>query len=316
MGRVGKSALVKNVWNSDFENDFVIWVTVSSSTRIWLQRSIAREIGMHFDETWDEEQAKQEIYRNLVPRRYLLVLDDVWNVESNGLLSVLGVRDPFERSSKIVVTSRRKFSTELNLFMKVIKLTFLLEEESWDLFRRYAFRDHKHISNTPEVERSAREFARACRGHPLVLKACGVAMVGKLEPEEWKFVTGLSANRDMHPETEREIFNCLRTSYEALSRSLQLCFLYFASFLENHIILTTGLIDLWTAEIIDPSKSLGKTMDVHICIDCCLVEKVEGHSLNRIRKCKMHQMLRLLVINIIEKEEKEEQCLFQAGQDK
>ncbi|GLJ38408.1 hypothetical protein SUGI_0782050 [Cryptomeria japonica] len=330
MGGAGKSLLMKCVWSSEdvqnsFENDALIWVTVSTGQISWLQRTIAEQIHMTFDQTWTEEKGKTEIFRHLETKRFFLVLDGVLPNESDRFLSHLGVPPNNSNGSKIVVISRHKSDLKkISPDMPLISVELLSEKDSWKLFKRYAF-GSSTIESTllPEVLDTAKKIASKCHGHPLALKAFAAAMAGQTDPRQWRLALGQTeADYSFfvnHTDAERRIFECLRSSYESLSPILRIAFLYFAAFPENHKVRTADLIDLWTAERLITAKSPSK-LDaqgrwlLNIMIDRCVVEGVEAGSLDRVRKCKMHPMFRHLATHILEKEdEDDERCLFRAG---
>ncbi|GLJ54527.1 hypothetical protein SUGI_1171040 [Cryptomeria japonica] len=70
IGGAEKSLLLQCMWNNEdvqksFENDALIWVTVSSGQISWMQRTIAEQVHMAFDQTWSEEKGKAEIFWHL-----------------------------------------------------------------------------------------------------------------------------------------------------------------------------------------------------------------------------------------------------------
>ncbi|GLJ38407.1 hypothetical protein SUGI_0782020 [Cryptomeria japonica] len=92
MRGAGKSLWMKCVWNSDdvqksFENDALIWITVSSGQISWLQRTIAKQIHMTFDQIWTEKKGKAEIFKYLQRERFFMVLDEVFPNASDHFLS-------------------------------------------------------------------------------------------------------------------------------------------------------------------------------------------------------------------------------------
>eukprot|EP01018_Ginkgo_biloba_P027853 Gb_08988 [translate_table: standard] len=302
MGGVGKSLLMKCVWNSDkiqqsFQDDFLIWVSLKTGPWAWLQRTIAKNIDLDFNSAWTEEEARCEIFRRLEGKRYLMVLDDPSPDQSEEVLWRLGVPPKRSAGSKIVVLSRYENDLRrMKADMPVHKVTPLSDEYGWDLFQRHAFGTTDSVLQ-PQVEQAARSLAKKCDGHPLALKTVGAAMAGERDPQQWHLAAArrsTGADRDTtffssHPLEERKILRCLRSSYESLSPTLKLAFLYFAAFPENHVIRTTDLIDLWTAEGLLRAESpsdlgaLGRRY-LNIMIDRCMVEGIEVFPLEEINE--------------------------------
>ncbi|KAJ6752326.1 hypothetical protein OIU85_002728 [Salix viminalis] len=111
MGGVGKTTLLTQINNESLKtpNDFeiVIWVVVSRDMRTsTVQESIRREIGFP-DDIWNNKSFDERatvILRALSNKRFLLLLDDIW--EKIDLYN-LGVPVPnMDNGSKVVFTTR------------------------------------------------------------------------------------------------------------------------------------------------------------------------------------------------------------------
>jgi disease resistance protein RPM1 len=108
MGGVGKTTLVDHVYKTvKLDFDAAAWVTVSKSyQREDLLKRIAREFGIVIDATNMEIRSLVEIIRKyLGGKRYILVLDDVWekDVWINNIMEVF----PTNCTSRFVLTSRK-----------------------------------------------------------------------------------------------------------------------------------------------------------------------------------------------------------------
>lgn len=85
MGGIGKTTLVKNLNNllessSVMESfDIVIWVTVSKDMDlIRVQSQIAKRLNLVFDAGESREGRAMKLHQTLMRRKFLLILDDVW----------------------------------------------------------------------------------------------------------------------------------------------------------------------------------------------------------------------------------------------
>jgi disease resistance protein RPM1 len=108
MGGVGKTTLVDHVYKTvKLDFDAAAWVTVSKSYQGEdLLKRIAREFGIVIDATNMEIRSLVEIIRkHLGGKRYILVLDDVWekDVWINNIMEVF----PTNCTSRFVLTSRK-----------------------------------------------------------------------------------------------------------------------------------------------------------------------------------------------------------------
>eukprot|EP01018_Ginkgo_biloba_P024539 Gb_04767 [translate_table: standard] len=287
MGGAGKTALLQNVINS--------------------------HPGALDDHLTDEE-VQQFIYGTMRERRFLVILDDIWE-GSEDLVEFLLV--PRKRDSKIVFTTRdRRLLSRMGVRYKVT-MKPLTQEEGWELFKIYAFRADRYIV-TEEIEKIAKKIAGECRGLPLAIKVIGAAMAGERDPEQWQVALEKLQNADtLYPQQEEGLFQRLRLSYDALNSTLKACFLYFAAFKEDAVIDVAEISFLWNYEgffgTIRPYDFLGPGRGLlNSLVDRCLIDVISEDRKGQVRSCKMHDVLRDLALRI---SGQEENYLFRAGRD-
>jgi hypothetical protein len=109
--------------------------------------------------------------QKLTRKRFLLVLDDVWNEKRDQWINL---QTPFNygaQGSKVLVTTRSKKVT-VTLSNKMLQLEQLQEEHCWKLFVKHAFQneDPKIYIDFKEI---AKRIIRKCQGLPLALKTIG-----------------------------------------------------------------------------------------------------------------------------------------------
>eukprot|EP01018_Ginkgo_biloba_P041032 Gb_22369 [translate_table: standard] len=214
MGGAGKTALLQNVLNSHsvqnrFADHLIIWLTVSQNPSVIslqriLARSIAKQIRVALDDDWTDEEVQEFIYGTMKERRFLVILDDIWE-GSEDLVEFLRV--PRKRDSKIVFTTRdRRLLSRMGVRYKVT-MKPLTQEEGWELFKIYAFRADRYIV-TEEIEKIAKKIAGECRGLPLAIKVIGAALAGERDPEQWQVALEKLQNADtLCPQQEKDYFN-------------------------------------------------------------------------------------------------------------
>lgn len=111
MGGVGKTTLFKKIHNKFAgiagEFDTVIWVVVSQGATITkVQEDIAQKLHLCGDEWTKQNQSDRaaEIYSGLKKKRFVLMLDDIWEKVD---LEALGVPEPNrENRCKVAFTTR------------------------------------------------------------------------------------------------------------------------------------------------------------------------------------------------------------------
>eukprot|EP01018_Ginkgo_biloba_P024537 Gb_16713 [translate_table: standard] len=288
MGGAGKTALLQNVLNSHpvqnlFAHHLIIWLTVSQNPSVIslqriLARSIAKQIRVALDDDWTDEEVQEFIYGTMKERRFLVILDDIWE-GSEDLVEFLRV--PRKRDSKIVFTTRdRRLLSRMGVRYKVT-MKPLTEEERWELFKIYAFRGDRYIV-IEEIEKLAKKIAGECKGLPLAIKVIGAALAGERDPEQW-----------------------------------QACFLYFAAYKEDAVINVAEIYFLWNYEgffgTIRPYDFLGPGRGLlNSLVDRCLIDVISEDRKGQVRSCKIHDVLRDLALRIAGQEEN---YLFKAGRD-
>ncbi|KAJ9693171.1 hypothetical protein PVL29_012072 [Vitis rotundifolia] len=189
MGGVGKTTLLKKI-NNDFLNtsshfDVVIWVVVSKPSNIekiqeviWNKLQIPRDI-------WEIRNSKEEkaaeILRVLKTKKFVLLLDDIW--ERLDLLE-MGVPHPdAQNKSKIVFTTRSQDVCHQMKAQKSIEVACLSSEATWTLFQKEV--GEETLKSHPHIPRLAKIVAEECKGLPLALITLGRAMAGEKDPTNW-----------------------------------------------------------------------------------------------------------------------------------
>ena len=109
MGGIGKTTVIKEVNNFLFNEsnrfESVIWVTVSKEfDLIKLQNDIASRLALELPKFDDEIIRAAKLYTALKDRRYVLILDDLWETFA---LEKVGIPEPTPANGcKIVLTTR------------------------------------------------------------------------------------------------------------------------------------------------------------------------------------------------------------------
>ncbi|CBI36184.3 unnamed protein product, partial [Vitis vinifera] len=264
MGGVGKTTLLKKI-NNDFlitssDFDVVIWDVVSKPPSIekiqeviWNKLQIPRDI-------WEikstKEQKAAEISRVLKTKKFVLLLDDIW--ERLDLLE-MGVPHPdAQNKSKIIFTTRSQDVCHRMKAQKSIEVTCLSSEAAWTLFQKEV--GEETLKSHPHIPRLAKTVAEECKGLPLALITLGRAMVAEKDPSNWdKVIQVLSKFPAKISGMEDELFHRLKVSYDRLSdNAIKSCFIYCSLFSEDWEISKEVLIEYWIGE-----GFLGEVHDIH-----------------------------------------------------
>ncbi|XP_051182973.1 probable disease resistance RPP8-like protein 2 isoform X2 [Lolium perenne] len=256
MGGAGKTTLARKVYTSSrVKQHFntVAWVTVSQKFNgADLLKEIMKQIIGEKDELIDQMQEYEvgkKINGFLLERRYLVVLDDVWEEDTwDQLNRTIKAFPDTNNGSKVLLTTRKeKVANHIEMPTHVHVLKELDQEKSWELFSSKAIPTYRRsvIGDVSDLEQLGRLLARKCDGLPLALAVLGGYLSKNLNLEAW------SETLSCWPSTRNTqlMHNILARSYKDMTdHYLRSCFLYLASFPEDFRIDVSVLIALWIAE--------------------------------------------------------------------
>ncbi|KAK4717546.1 hypothetical protein R3W88_015884 [Solanum pinnatisectum] len=162
--------------------------------------------------------------KQLYGKRYLIVLDDVWDTNTWDELT-----RPFPDSmkgSRIIFTTREKeVALHGKLYTDPLNLRLLRSEESWELLEKRAFGNESCPNELMDV---GKEIAEDCKGLPLVADLIDGVIAGR----EKKKSVWLEVLNNLHAfilKNEVEVIKVIEISYDHLPDHLKPCLLYFAS---------------------------------------------------------------------------------------
>ncbi|KAL5569446.1 hypothetical protein UlMin_026021 [Ulmus minor] len=302
MGGLGKTTLAKKVYNDigvKRHFDMSAWVCISQQyvvkevlIEILLQVGFERKNlggGKSKKEFLTEKTNERELLKRfeeqdligliqdeLKEKKYLLVLDDIWNIEA--WHKVKKVFPKGRGGSKLLFTTRNtELATSVDPFFSPIEPPLLTEEESWELLQRKAFSRQVFCNNgsRSEFEKLGKEMVRKC------------LLSTKTALEEWKKVhkdVNFQLNKLKSPQ-QYAVDEILDLSYQELPFFLKPCFLYLSCFPEDSEISKKRLIRLWIAEGFVPRPIRGE-------IEETLMEEVAEHYLGELINRSMVQVAR------------------------
>ncbi|WCJ40585.1 Disease resistance protein (CC-NBS-LRR class) family [Euphorbia peplus] len=296
-GGVGKTAVLSevsnNLNNSNLDFDFVIPILVSQDINLEkIQATVGKEIGF-LEDRWKEktqDERATEILNILQQKKFLLLLDDIWEKVD---LTKIGVPLPnTENNSSVVFTTRlEEVCNEMGADEK-IEVLGLTKKKALQLFREKVGQQTLDIH--PDIPRLAETVAGMCNGLPLVLITVGRAMTSKKTLREWHVaVDVLKRSISDVSGTKDPVYALLKFSYDSLSsEKVKCCFLYCSLFPEDFSINKFNLIDYWVGEGFlgekDGVQDEGYNI-ISILTDACLLED-EGKDV------KMHDLVREVVL--------------------
>ncbi|KAL6137764.1 hypothetical protein ACLB2K_063053 [Fragaria x ananassa] len=328
MGGSGKTTLVAKIFNNDIVKrhfDCYAWVVVSQD---YVIEDLFRSLIKQFHEA-KKEKIPGEIngmsYRELVKilvdylnsKRYLVVLDDVWDINVWAKIRV-SLQDK-QLGSRVVLTTRNNDIAKyaFGVVSVVYDIQPLGKENAWELFCKKAFSTHPNKSCPPELETIARELVGKCNGLPLAIVAMSGLMSSKKSFSEWRNAFN-SLNWYL---TNDPALGYMKTillfSFNDLSYRLKHCFLYCSLLPEDYSMKRKRLIRLWIAEgFIEHVRGVTPevTADRYLSELCyrSMLQVVERNEEGRPKKCRMHDVMREIALST---SEKEKFCAVYDGKD-
>ncbi|CAJ2664717.1 unnamed protein product [Trifolium pratense] len=249
-GGLGKTALAQLVYNDgEIKNIFekIMWVCVSDNfdVKIIVQNMLESLTQSNIDGTLSLDNLQKLFRKELTGKRYLLVLDDVWNENFEKWDHLRSYLMCGAQGSKILVTTRDKAVAQTMGVSDPYVLNGLNQEESWGLLKKITF-PHGTIEVDRSLESIGKEIAKKCSGVPLAIRTLGGLLQGKSEEREWTDV--LQGAFWKSCEVEGSIMPVLKRSYQNLSPQLRQCFSYCSLYPKDWIIQKDELIHLWMAQ--------------------------------------------------------------------
>lgn len=183
MGGVGKTTLLKKMNNElgkrrvDF--DVVMWVVVSKEPNLdSIMDSIRKMIKINNDDWYhcsNQFEMAAKIYGVLKQKKFVLLLDDIWEKIDFKLVGVPHPKDTNFQSKVLFTTRLENMCEKLHAQMK-FKVDMLPEKQALELFLIKV--GEETLSSHPNIPKLAEEMAMECKGLPLALVVVGSAMAG------------------------------------------------------------------------------------------------------------------------------------------
>ncbi|KAL2348836.1 hypothetical protein Fmac_002836 [Flemingia macrophylla] len=256
MGGLGKTALAKQVFNDGRVSkhfDLTIWVYVSNDFNIKkILQSITESITVQNPNLSTLEAMRKKVNEVLQCKRYILVLDDVWNEDPEEWKKLKGVLQCARGT--ILVTTRLEQVASIMEPCHVHHLMELSDVDSWSLFKHHAFRHTRE--ERKELVQIGEDIVRKCVGSPLAIKTLGSLLRGETEVQQWQNIKESeiwyiqeksSLNKRSLTSEENSIMRALKLSYVYLDLSLRRCFSFCVIFPKGFEIVIEELIHLWMA---------------------------------------------------------------------
>ncbi|KAK9215540.1 hypothetical protein WN944_007545 [Citrus x changshan-huyou] len=297
MGGIGKTTLAQFAYNNDgvkrnFEKR--IWVCVSEPfDEFRIARAIIESLTGSASNFGEFQSLMQHIQECVEGKKFLLVLDDVWNEDyykwepfykclKNGL-----------HESKILITTRKEIVARCMRSTNVIYVNVLSEIECWSVFEQLAFFDRSK-EECEKLQNIGRQIVRKCKGLPLAAKTIASLLQSRNTEKEWQNI--LESEIWELEEVERGLLAPLLLSYNELPSKIKQCFTYCAIFPKDYQIQKKELINLWMAQGYLSKKGTKEMEDIgeeyfNILASRSFFQDFRRYGLGENYVCKMHDIV-------------------------
>nr|XP_027118789.1 putative disease resistance protein RGA3 [Coffea arabica] len=185
MAGLGKTTTAQLVYKNEKvlrHFDHKLWIHVSEDFNVerLLNKMVESLTGTNPNLTVAEAIVRK-LNEVLKTKRFLLVLDDVWNEDAEKwdrmrkCLRGIGGSD----ESRIIVTTRNETVVSIMQASFTCQLGTLSDDDSWELFEKIAFDHGCAAVKTPELINIGRKIVAKCGGVPLAVTAIGGLLYSK-----------------------------------------------------------------------------------------------------------------------------------------
>ncbi|XP_009796562.1 putative late blight resistance protein homolog R1A-3 [Nicotiana tabacum] len=243
----GKTTLAHKVYNDKVVSshfDIRAWCTVDHEyDEEELLESLFNQVTDSTLKSSENIDIADELRKQLFGKRYLIVLDDLWDIATWEELR--RIFPEVEKGSRIILTTReKKVALHAQRHSDPLDLRLLRLEESMELLEKRVFGKESFPDDLLDV---GKEIVRICKGLPLVVDLIAGVIAGK----EKKRSVWVEVRNNLHSfifQNEVDVMKVIALSYDLLPDPLKPCLLYLASYPKDKAILVESLKLLWPAE--------------------------------------------------------------------
>ncbi|XP_022002769.1 putative disease resistance RPP13-like protein 1 [Helianthus annuus] len=248
LGGVGKTTLARILYNDTRVKDhfeLMAWVCVSDEFDVFkISETIFECVATENKQFKDVNQLQIALREQFKDKRFLLVLDDVWNQNYDDWEILVRPFHSGAAGSRVIMTTRQQDLLKKIGFNHVDNLESLSHEDALSLLALHAL-DVDNFDSHETLKPQAEGIVKKCGALPLALKAIGRLLRTKTEGEEWDDVL---KSKIWDLENADAIVPALRLSYHDLPADLKRLFAYCSLFPKDFMFDKEELILLWIAE--------------------------------------------------------------------
>ncbi|KAH0692230.1 hypothetical protein KY285_019327 [Solanum tuberosum] len=233
MPGLGKTTLANKVYNNTLvASHFKIRASCTVSQK-YNKSNVLREILQQVtgsEVKGSEDDLAEKLRRALYDKRYLIVLDDVWDIATGEML--IACFPKLKRGDRVILTSRiSKVGSQVKCRTAPIDLQVLTPEKSWELFEKRVFGEG---SCPAELSNVGHQIVKKCKGLPLaIVLIAGVIVRGKKKEKNLWLKIQHNLDSFISANINLQMMKVMQLSYDHLPCHLKPLLLYFARSQKN-----------------------------------------------------------------------------------
>ncbi|XP_074284847.1 disease resistance protein RGA2-like [Silene latifolia] len=303
VGGLGKTTLAQLVFNDDrvtAEFPLRLWTCVSDENveEFQVKKVLAKILESASDDKHNGltmDLVHRKLLGILGGKKYLIVLDDVWNEDREKWLGLRKFLMSCGGGTRVLVTTRSERTAMVVDEEHKYELKELSPENSWRLFEMTAFGEKRGQDvNSSELIKLGQKIVEQCCNVPLAIKVVGTLLYGQHE-SHWRLFQecGLAKLKD----GDNKIMSVLKLSYDNLESPLKTCFTYCALFPKDFRIQKEKLIRLWMAQGYIVPGIVGQSLEdageeyISILLRRCFFQDVEKNDIGGVKSFKIHDLI-------------------------
>ncbi|CAL5078962.1 unnamed protein product [Urochloa decumbens] len=308
VGGLGKTTLANSVYQrlgGQFECQAFVSVSLKPNLKqifssIW--RQLSEDKCTNSGEK-DLQELIDGIRKFLKDKRYLIVIDDVWNESAWTIIKCALIEDNV--GSRVIVTTRNFNVAKLSSSLAngaIYEQEPLSDADSRRLFNKRIFNeDGIHY----ELEEASGKILKKCGGLPLAIISIASLLASKPNKTKYEWYalcdsigSGLEKDKDMD-----NMRGILSLSYGDLPSYLKPCLLYLSIFPEDYVIGRGRLVRRWVAEGFVDKKQGRNVYDVghnyfNELVNRSMIQPLGIDECGSARSCRVHDVILDLIISL------------------
>ncbi|KAF7076826.1 hypothetical protein CFC21_081427 [Triticum aestivum] len=294
-GGLGKTTLVKAIYDNlkkEFDcGGFVIVGRNPDQKKVL--RDILHELDKHkhiTESKMDERQLIDQLQEFLADKRYLIVIDDIWDVSTWEMIKC-ALADSNSGSRVITTTRIHEVAKKVG---GVYNMKPLSDDNSKKLFHSRIFGD-EGTSLDDQSDELSDNFFGECGGVPLAIITLASFLVSKPRGVWCKVFDSIGFGQE-HNEAIQNTRQILSFSYYDLPFHLKTCLLHLSGYPEDIFIPKNTVIWKWVAEGFIPmgqeisAFELGQSY-YNDLINRSMIQSIEPDSMEMIDGCRVHDIV-------------------------